>query len=206
MAVISRKSRFRYILFNKPYGVLSQFTDSEGRKTLTDLGHFPKDVYSVGRLDYDSEGLLLLTNDRGLKNFILDPKNKHSRTYLVRVEKIPSVEALDKLRGGVVIEKRKTLPAEVKLLTNDPNLPPRSVPIRFRKSIPTAWLEITLREGRNRQVRKMTASVGHPTLRLVRVKIGALVLEGLKPGESRELTKQEIKSLKQLVRIKNLTG
>lgn len=195
-----------YSIFYKPYGIICQFSDREGRNTLSHYGPFPPDVYSVGRLDADSEGLVLLTNDGKLKHFLLEPKYQHPRTYLVQVERVPTAETLNRLRSGVVIEKIKTLPTQVKLLTDEPILPERSVPIRFRKTVPTTWLEITLHEGRNRQVRKMTAAIGHPTLRLIRIRIGSLTLEGLKPGESRELTKQEIKSLKQLVRIKNLTG
>ena len=195
-----------YSIFYKPYGIICQFSDREGRNTLSHYGPFPPDVYSVGRLDADSEGLVLLTNDGKLKHFLLEPKYQHPRTYLVQVERVPTAEILNRLRSGVVIEKIKTLPTQVKLLTHEPILPERSVPIRFRKTVPTTWLEITLHEGRNRQVRKMTAAIGHPTLRLIRIRIGSLTLEGLKPGESRELTKQEIKSLKQLVRIKNLTG
>jgi len=195
-----------YSIFYKPYGIICQFSDREGRNTLSHYGPFPPDVYPVGRLDADSEGLVLLTNDGKLKHFLLEPKYQHPRTYLVQVERVPTAETLNRLRSGVVIEKIKTLPTQVKLLTHEPILPERSVPIRFRKTVPTTWLEITLHEGRNRQVRKMTAAIGHPTLRLIRIRIGSLTLEGLKPGESRELTKQEIKSLKQLVRIKNLTG
>ncbi|MBI5021300.1 MAG: pseudouridine synthase [Ignavibacteriales bacterium] len=185
-----------YYVFNKPFGTLSQFTDVEGRNTLSDYGPFPKDVYPVGRLDYDSEGLLLLTNDNLLKHQLIDPKNHRPRTYLVQVERTPSEESISKLREGLIIEKRKTYPAEVRLLDVEPDFPPRSVPIRFRKNVGTAWLEIVLREGRNRQVRKMTAAIGHPTLRLIRIKIGCLNLKDLKPGEFRELKIAEVNSLK----------
>lgn len=181
--------QFHYIILNKPYGVLCQFSDSQGRPTLSSLGTFPNDVYPVGRLDFDSEGLVLLTNDNEFKHKILEPKFKHPRTYLVQVERIPNAEVLNKLRKGLIIEGKKTLPAKVKLLKQEPDLPPRSVPIRFRKNIPTTWLEITLYEGRNRQVRKMTAAVGHPTLRLMRIKIGNIVLKNLKPGEWRNLNR-----------------
>ena len=187
----------KYFIINKPFGVLCQFTSSLGKATLAQYGPFPEDVYPAGRLDTDSEGLILLTNDGMLKHFLLDPKFKHPRTYLAQVERIPTDDALGRLRTGVIIEKRKTLPAEVNLLSKEPELPPRSIPIRYRRNVPTAWLEITLREGRNRQVRKMTAAVGYPTLRLVRIKIGSLTLKDLKPGEIRELTKQEIKNLKE---------
>ncbi|MDL1894581.1 pseudouridine synthase [Sphingobacteriales bacterium CHB3] len=191
-----KTGQFHYILFNKPYGVLSQFTPEHGHPSLEDFGPFPPEVYPVGRLDRDSEGLLLLTNDNPLKHHLSDPKFGHPRTYLVQVERVPDEKALQKLRSGVVIEERKTKPAEVRLLDEEPDLPPRSVPIRFRKNVPTAWLEITLREGRNRQVRKMTAAVGHPTLRLVRTKIGELTIDGLDVGERRRLTVEEIALLR----------
>jgi 23S rRNA pseudouridine2457 synthase len=181
----------KYILFNKPYAVLSQFTAEDGKQSLKDFG-FPKGVYPVGRLDYDSEGLLLLTDDNEIKHKLTDPKFELPKTYLAQVERIPTEESLQQLRDGVIIEGKKTRPAIVTLLTNEPDLPPRSVPIRFRKTVPTAWIEVTIREGRNRQVRKMTASVGHPTLRLVRIKIGNIVIENLKPGEWREISKEEI--------------
>jgi 23S rRNA pseudouridine2457 synthase len=206
------RSHLHYILFNKPYGVLSQFTPAcrnsafrragtpeHGHKTLRDFGPFPSDVYPVGRLDLDSEGLLLLTNDNALKHRLTDPKFEHPRTYLVQVERIADEATLQKLRSGVVIEGKKTKPAEVRLLETDPALPPRSVPIRFRKNVPTAWLEITLREGRNRQLRKMTAAVGHPTLRLVRVTIGPISIDGVEPGMSRTLTPEELHSLRKSV-------
>jgi 23S rRNA pseudouridine2457 synthase len=181
-----------YIIFYKPYGVLSQFTDSAGRKTLKDYGPFPKDVYPVGRLDADSEGLLLLTDDKNAKHHLLEPSFGHTRTYLVQVERIPTGEQLAKLESGVVIEGKKTKSATVLKLEHEPQLPPREVPIRFRKNVATSWLEITLTEGRNRQVRKMTAAVGYPTLRLVRVAQGGLTLAGLRPGEYRHLTKTEV--------------
>lgn len=190
--------RFHYILFNKPYGVLCQFTDREGRKTLADFGPFPPDVYPVGRLDMDSEGLVLLTNDERLKHALLKPQYGHARTYLVQVERIPTEEAIEQLHRGVVIEDRKTKPAEVRLLTHEPKIFPRSVPIRYRKNVPTAWLEITLREGRNRQVRKMTAAVGHPTLRLMRIGMEKLGLGTLQPGEWQALTLREIAQLRDL--------
>jgi len=192
----SSPKKLRYILFNKPYGVLCQFTDKEGTKTLADYRPFPNDVYPAGRLDADSEGLVLLTNDGLLKHFLIEPRYQHPRTYLAQVERIPTEVALNRLRTGVMIERRRTLPAEVQLLDQEPNLLPRSVPIRFRKNVPTAWLKITLREGRNRQVRKITAAVGHPTLRLVRIAIESLTFGDLKPGESRELSRKEVEQLK----------
>lgn len=191
----------RYILFYKPYAVLSQFTPEHGHKTLKDFGPFPPDVYPVGRLDLDSEGLLLLTDDNRVKQRASNPNFEHPKTYWVQVEKIPDSDAVGKLRTGIVIEGKKTKPAEVRLLEKEPDLTPRTVPIRFRKNIPTAWLEITLREGRNRQIRKMTAAVGHPTLRLVRVKFGELTLDELQAGESRPMTESEISVLKNLLKI-----
>lgn len=181
----------KYILFYKPYAVLSQFTSENGKHSLKDFG-FPANVYPVGRLDYDSEGLLLLTDDNEIKHKLTDPTFEHPKTYLAQVERIPTEETLEKLRSGIPIKGKKTKPADVILLNKEPNLPPRSVPIRFRKNVPTAWLQITLREGRNRQVRKMTAAVGFPTLRLVRIKIGKLHIGKLQPGEWREISKNEI--------------
>ncbi len=186
------ESAKQYIVFNKPYAVLCQFSPENGKQTLKDFLSLPKDVYPVGRLDYETEGLLLLTNDNDIKNQLTNPKFGHPKTYLAQVEKIPAEEALSKLRTGVVIEGAKTKPAEVELLEHEPELPPRPVPIRFRKNIPTAWLKITIREGRNRQVRKMTAAAGHPTLRLLRIGIANLELGGLKPGEKRVVYRKEI--------------
>jgi 23S rRNA pseudouridine2457 synthase len=188
--------KLRYFLLYKPYGVLCRFSGWEDRKTLAHFGPFPGDVYPAGRLDMNSEGLVLLTNDGALIHRLLEPRYGHVRTYLAQVERVPSEEALEKLRRGVFIEKRRTRPAGVRLLKQEPRLPEREIPIRFRKSVPTAWLRIRLREGRNRQVRRMTAAVGHPTLRLVRVAIGGLKLEELQPGESRELTEKKIMELR----------
>lgn len=181
----------RTIAFNKPYGVLPCFTDPEGRQTLADYIDLPG-VYAAGRLDLDSEGLLLLTSDGRLASHITDPQHKLAKIYLVQIERIPNEEALEQLRTGVVLSGKKTRSAEVRLLANHPQLPDRSVSIRFRKTVPTAWVEIILREGMNRQVRRMTASVGHPALRLVRVAVGPVVLGSLQPGEWRELTSAEI--------------
>ncbi len=191
---------YRYILFYKPYDVLTQFTDNSGetkRSTLKDYIPIP-DVYAVGRLDRDSEGLLLLTDDGQMQHRLSDPKFAHPRTYLVQVERIPDAAAIAALQTGVTIQDYRTRSAKVQLLPTEPPLPPREPPIRFRKNIPTAWLEMTLTEGRNRQVRRMTAAVGFPTLRLVRSAIGNLCLEGLKPGEWRELTRTEITSFSEL--------
>jgi 23S rRNA pseudouridine2457 synthase len=196
------KNELKYFILYKPFGVLCQFSGGENRKTLAAFGPFPKDVYSVGRLDTDSEGLIILTNDGALQHHLIEPKYGHPRTYLVQVENIPSQEALEPLRHGVLIEHRKTLPSEVTLLTEEPILPPRPVPIRYRKNIPTAWIELKISEGRNRQVRKMTAAVGHPTLRLIRISIGPITLNGLQPGESRELRQEELRELFKFVGIK----
>ncbi|NEP06177.1 MAG: pseudouridine synthase [Okeania sp. SIO2G4] len=193
---------YRYILFNKPYNVLSQFTDntdeSNRRQNLKD--YIPvSSVYPVGRLDRDSEGVLLLTNHGQLQHRLTDPKFAHPRTYWVQVERIPDEAALRQLKQGVTIKNYQTRPAKVRLLSVDPNFPPRNPPIRFRKTVPTAWLEIILTEGRNRQVRRMTAAVGFPTLRLVRVAIADLYMNELQPGEWRDLNQTEIESLKQMV-------
>lgn len=181
----------KYFILNKPYGVLTQFTDDENRPTLASLYNFPEDVYPVGRLDMDSEGLLLLTNDKPLTDYLLNPKQKHEREYFAQVEGVPTKEALQKLCSGVIIVGKKTLPAKAKLI-DDPNFPPRIPPIRERKNIPTSWISLMLIEGRNRQVRKMTAAVGFPTLRLVRVRIENLYLGDLKVGEVKEISEREL--------------
>jgi 23S rRNA pseudouridine2457 synthase len=171
------------IAFNKPYGVLCQFTDREGRPTLADYVD-RKGVYAAGRLDRDSEGLLLLTDDGALAHRLTDPRHKQPKTYLVQVEGTPTAAALDKLAKGVKLKDGPTRPARVDLLAAAPGwLWPRDPPVRFRKHIPTAWLELTIREGRNRQVRRMTAAVGFPTLRLVRMRVGEVELGTLQPGE-----------------------
>ena len=185
----------RLIALFKPYDVLSQFTDAEGRATLKSFVPIPG-IYPVGRLDRDSEGLLLLTDDGPLAHRLTDPRYEHPRTYLVQVERVPDDEALEALRRGVVLRDGPTRPAEVELMAEPPELPERSVPIRFRKNVPAAWLRLTLREGRNRQVRRMTAAVGYPTLRLVRVAIGPITLGGLAPGQWRELSESEGQALR----------
>lgn len=172
------------IAFHKPYGVLCQFTpDQPGQRTLAEFG-FPKDVYSLGRLDMDSEGLLLLSDEGRLNNRLLNPKHAHERTYFVQVEGLPDHDTLQKLSSGtIVIQKHRCLPCIVKIPKYEPKIPPRNPPIRVRKSIPTTWMEINLIEGKNRQVRRMTAAIGHPTLRLIRVAIGGFPLGNLESGK-----------------------
>jgi len=186
---------YRYFKLFKPYDVLTQFTDEAGRATLKDFVAVPG-IYPVGRLDRDSEGLLLLTDDGPLSHRLTDPRFEHPKTYLAQVEKVPDEAALEALRTGVTLKDGRTRPAGARLLEGPPVLPERPVPIRFRKNVPTAWVELTLCEGRNRQVRRMTAAVGYPTLRLVRVAIGRIGLGDLKPGECRELTGEERQSLR----------
>jgi len=178
------------IVFNKPFHVLSQFTDREGRATLADFIRQPR-VRAAGRLDYDSEGLLLLTDDGALQARIADPQHKLPKTYWVQVEGQPTGDALDHLRRGVLLNDGRTRPAQARLIP-EPWLWPRDPPIRFRKSLPTAWIELTITEGRNRQVRRMTATVGFPTLRLVRVAVGPYRLDGLEPGQWREADPAEL--------------
>ncbi|MDJ0500371.1 MAG: rRNA large subunit pseudouridine synthase E [Nostocales cyanobacterium LE14-WE4] len=185
----------RYIIFHKPYGVLSQFTqESPKHITLKEYIDVP-DVYAVGRLDWDSEGLLLLTNDGQLQHRLAHPRFGHQRTYWAQVERIPDLDAIYKLQSGVEIQDYRTRPAQVRLLLEEPSIVQRIPPIRFRKNIPTAWLEMTLTEGKNRQVRRMTAAVGFPTLRLIRISIGNIQLDDLSPGQWRELTPLEVTRL-----------
>jgi 23S rRNA pseudouridine2457 synthase len=174
------------IAFNKPFGVICKFRPETGRKTLADFIKVP-DVYPAGRLDTDSEGLLLLTDDGALQARISSPKFKLEKVYWAQVEGLPGDDALTRLRKGVDLGDFTTQPAEARLIDEPANLWPRDPPIRFRAKIPTSWLELTLREGKNRQVRRMTAKVGFPTLRLVRASIGAVSVEGLANGEWREI-------------------
>jgi 23S rRNA pseudouridine2457 synthase len=189
----------RYLLLNKPYEVLTQFTDEHGRATLKDFVAVPN-VYPVGRLDFDSEGLLLLTDDKQLQHRLSDPRYKVPKTYWAQVEGYPTEAALQQLLEGVQIKEGFTLPAEVQALPDDAtaDLWPRNPPIRYRASIPTSWLAITISQGMNRQVRKMCAAVNLPCLRLVRQALGDLSLDGLAPGEWRDLTTEEIAALRGL--------
>ncbi len=181
------------VAFHKPYGVLSQFTPELGSKwrTLAEFG-LPRGIYPLGRLDADSEGLLLLSDEPGLNTRLLDPIHAHRREYWAQVERIPGADALARLeRGGLAIEDYRTLPCQARRLEPPPPLAPRDPPIRFRKNVPDCWISLELTEGKNRQVRRMTAAIGHPTLRLVRVRIGKLDLGDLPPGKWRELAPSE---------------
>ncbi len=180
------------IAFNKPYGVLCQFTpDQPGQRTLADFG-FPRNVYPLGRLDMDSEGLLLLSDESGLTDRLLNPKHAHPRTYLVQVEGVPDVSAVNLLcEGSIVIRGHRCLPCETTIPFPRPDIPPRDPPIRVRKEIPDTWMQIKLTEGKNRQVRRMTAAIGHPTLRLIRIEIGGFSDGNLVPGTWRELGGEE---------------
>lgn len=200
---IGRFNKMKYILFYKPYGVLCQFTDNSDRPRPTLKNYIPiSEVYPVGRLDLDSEGLLLLTNNGQLQHRLANPKFAHPRTYLVQVERVPDESALNMLRNGVTIKNYRTRKAKVRLLSEEPDLPPRNPPIRDRQTVPTCWLEMTLIEGKNRQIRRMTAAVGFPTLRLIRVSVGdkprQIKLTGLQPGQWRELSLQEVNLLLRL--------
>ncbi len=182
------------LAFHKPYGVLSQFTPEPGSKwrTLADF-HFPREVYPLGRLDADSEGLLLLSDEPELNARLLDPRHGHARTYWAQVERIPSAGALEQLSRGVILSGRKTLPGRAWMLDPQPDIPPRDPPIRYRKNVSDCWIALELIEGRNHQVRKMTAAVGHPTLRLIRTRIGQLDLGDLAAGLWRQLDEKERK-------------
>jgi 23S rRNA pseudouridine2457 synthase len=182
--------KYIYIIFNKPFGVLTQFSGEPGDKTLADFG-LPKDVYPAGRLDKDSEGLLILTNDGIFNQKLTNPKSNKTKTYWVQVEKIPTREVLDKMEAGLQIKDYLTKPCKVQLMPNF-EIPDRVPPIRERKNIPTAWLEIKLTEGKNRQVRRMTAQIGHPTLRLIRHGSGKINLNNLQAGQWLEVERKDI--------------
>jgi len=189
------KIDFRYFIFYKPFGYLSQFTDEDGNPGLSKLIDLPKDIYPIGRLDKDSEGLLLLSNDKKLNFKLLNPENNHNRTYWVQVDTVVTTEAILALENGVSIKvgktQHQTKPCVAKVI-DTPTLPDREPPVRFRKNVPTSWIEITLTEGKNRQVRKMCAAVGFPCLRLVRVSIERLELQNMKVGQLREVKKIRI--------------
>ena len=181
------------IAFHKPYGVLSQFTpDGSPNRPLAEFG-FPKNVYPIGRLDADSEGLLLLSDEPEWNARLLEPRHAHEREYWVQVERIPAAKNLAQLAAGVLIQGRKTLPCCARLPEPQPHIAPREPPIRFRRNVPDCWIVLELVEGRNRQVRRMTAAIGHPTLRLLRVRIGRLTLGNLPPGHWKTLTPKERK-------------
>lgn len=183
------------IAFHKPYGVVSQFTpDGSPNRTLADFG-FPANVYPIGRLDADSEGLLLLSDEAELNERLLHPRRSHARVYWAQVEGIPTAAPLESLEGGLLIQGRRTLPCRAWLIEPQPEVPPRNPPIRFRKSVPDRWIGLELVEGKNRQVRRMTAAIGHPTLRLLRVQIGDYRLGGLEAGRWKVLTEADRKSV-----------
>jgi 23S rRNA pseudouridine2457 synthase len=189
------------IAFNKPFGVISQFTlDGSTNRTLAEFG-FPKSVYPIGRLDADSEGLLLMSDEAGLNQKLLHPRHAHEREYWAQVERIPTAETLRQLARGISIQGRKTLPCRAWLLDPQPDLPPREPPIRSRKTVPTCWIALELIEGKNRQVRRMTAAIGHPTLRLVRVRIGGYWLGAIPTGTWKILSEEERKQVCGPVRV-----
>jgi 23S rRNA pseudouridine2457 synthase len=179
------------IAFNKPYGVLSQFTEDGSRNRTLRQFNFRKEIYPIGRLDADSEGLLLLSDEPELNERLLHPRHAHEREYYAQVERIPGGDALRRMENGLLIQGKKTLPCIARIVEPKPELPSREPPIRFRKTVPTCWLSVQLVEGKNRQVRKMTAAIGHPTLRLVRVRIGQFTLGNLPPGTWKELSDPE---------------
>ncbi|GAA3914259.1 pseudouridine synthase [Chitinophaga oryziterrae] len=190
---------FNYYVIYKPFQVLTRFGKEDGKDSLSDYFKVPVDVYPVGRLDYDSEGLLILSNDKSLTNRLLDPVNAHEREYWVQVDGAIDDAAIRQLRQGVTIavdgKKYQTRRCQAEIFETEPAVPERNPPIRFRKSIPAPWIKLVLQEGKNRQVRKMTAAAGFPTLRLIRYRIGGITIEGILPGEMREMTQREIYAL-----------
>ncbi|SEW12417.1 pseudouridine synthase [Chitinophaga arvensicola] len=188
----------KYYIIYKPYEVLTRFTPEGNKACLADYFKVPSDVYPVGRLDYDSEGLLILTNDKALNQQLLLPKNAHEREYWVQVDGAVTAEAVEQLQAGVQInvdgQLYRTKRCRATIFTEEPVLPPRNPPIRFRKSIPAPWISMVLQEGKNRQVRRMTAAVGFPTLRLVRYRMEEITIAGMQPGEMQELSREEIYS------------
>jgi 23S rRNA pseudouridine2457 synthase len=186
----------RYFIIYKPYQVVSQFTSAEGKQTLKEFFHVPLDVYPVGRLDYDSEGLLILTNDTALNHRLLNPQFAHEREYWVQVDGAIHQQALHELESGVIItvdgKKYHTRAVKASLFAQPPAVPERNPPIRYRAAIPTSWISLVLTEGKNRQVRKMTAQTGFPTLRLIRYRIAGLTLDGMRPAEMREMNKKDL--------------
>jgi 23S rRNA pseudouridine2457 synthase len=187
---------YRYYIIYKPYQVLTQFSPQDGKLTLKDYFDVPKDVYPVGRLDYDSEGLLILTNDASLNHRLLNPRYQHEREYWVQVEGMITKQATDDLQKGVVIsidgKQHKTMPSNAYVFTSPPTVDERNPPIRFRENIPVSWISIALTEGKNRQVRRMTAKVGFPTLRLIRFRIEKLSLKDMHSGDIKELSREEM--------------
>lgn len=192
-------SRHHYFILYKPFQVLSQFTSEGDKKCLKDFFKVPPTVYPVGRLDFDSEGLLVLTDDKYLNHHLLSPTHQHQREYWVQLEGIASGKEIEKLEAGVMIRQKsgqyKTMPCKAKIFAEPPTLPERIPPVRYRKTVPDSWVRIILQEGKNRQVRKMTAAVGLPTLRLVRYRIEKLTLEKMAPGDMQQITKQELYNL-----------
>jgi 23S rRNA pseudouridine2457 synthase len=192
----AKTNTHQYFIVHKPFQVLSQFTSQEGKKTLKDFFDVPNDVYPVGRLDYDSEGLLIITNDKELNHQLLNPQFKHEREYWAQVEGEATEPAVMSLESGVEISVDGntyiTKPCNAKIFSIEPKVAVRNPPIRFRKNIPTSWIRLILTEGKNRQVRKMCAAVGFPVLRLIRYRVGMINMEGLQPGETREMSKEEI--------------
>jgi 23S rRNA pseudouridine2457 synthase len=190
---------FNYYVIYKPFQVLTRFGKEDGKDSLADYFKVPVDVYPVGRLDYDSEGLLILSNDKSLTNRLLDPKYAHEREYWVQVDGAVDDPAIRQLRQGVSIavdgKKYQTRPCKAEIFNTEPVVPERNPPIRFRKSIPAPWIKLVLQEGKNRQVRKMTAAAGFPTLRLIRYRIAGVTIDGIQPGEMREMSQREIYGL-----------